>query len=225
MALFNTLVGFLIVIAFQLSNVISYKKIRHALFVAFFLTSSLLYLFIKNNTFMKEKYTTEMFSYIDKIGKLDEIDHPEIAVYSSLVTRLTIWKTTWELAVKNLPFGVGSSDGKPELIKYYKETNQQFLAKYEFPVHNQYLNFLLRFGILGVLVVFLYILNIAYLGFKLKSPIVLSFFFLFLMSNITDDYLIRFDGIVFSGLWISIFAAFRLQNSNPNDQKNEIIRI
>ena len=225
MALFNTLVGFLIVIAFQLSNVISYKKIRHALFVAFFLTSSLLYLFITKNTFMKEKYTTEMFSYIDKIGKLDEIDHPEIAVYSSLVTRLTIWKTTWELAVKNLPFGVGSSDGKPELIKYYKETNQQFLAKYEFPVHNQYLNFLLRFGILGVLVVFLYILNIAYLGFKLKSPIVLSFFFLFLMSNITDDYLIRFDGIVFSGLWISIFAAFRLQNSNPNDQKNEIIRI
>jgi hypothetical protein len=45
------------------------------------------------------------------------------------------------------------------------------------------------------------------------------------MSNITDDYLIRFDGIVFSGLWISIFAAFWLQNSNLNDQKNEIIRI
>lgn len=220
MALMNTLVGYLIVVVFQVSNRFSLKKLKTALLIAVVLTSTVLYLFITKNTFMKEKYTTEMFSHIDKIGKLDEIDHPEIVVYSSLVTRLTIWKTTWDLALKNLPFGVGSSDGKPELFRYYKETNQKFLAKYEFPVHNQYLDFLLKFGILGIIVVMVYVLNIAYLGFKLRNPIVLGFCFLFFTSNLTDDYLIRFDGIAFSAFWISIFAAYWLQQ---NVKKRQII--
>lgn len=231
MALMNTLVGFLVVIFFQISNKISLNKLKTAMVIAVVLISSVLYLFITKNTFMKEKYTTEMFSHIDKIGKLDEIDHPEIVVYSSLVTRLTIWKTTWELALKKLPFGVGSSDGKPELFKYYKDTNQRFLAKYEFPVHNQYLDFLLKFGILGLIVVIGYVWNIARLGFKLRNPIVLSFFFLFFTSNLTDDYLIRFDGIAFSAFWISVFSAVWLQKSdltlnvNNNNPKRTTIKV
>jgi hypothetical protein len=47
----------------------------------------------------------------------------------------------------NLPFGVGASNSKPELVAYYKHTNQQFLAKYEFPTHNQFLDYLLKYGI------------------------------------------------------------------------------
>jgi hypothetical protein len=35
---------------------------------------------------------------MDKVGKLDEIDHPEIVVYSSFVTRVSIWKSAWELS-------------------------------------------------------------------------------------------------------------------------------
>lgn len=216
MALFNALVGFLIVIGFHLKSSISFKRISILFIFSFFLIGSILFLFVKKNTFMKEKYTTEIFTNIDKIGKLDEIKQPELVVYSSLVTRLSIWKSTYDLAIQNLPFGVGSSDGKPELFEYYKKTNQQFLLKYEFPVHNQYLDFLLKFGFIGALVVLMYIFNIARIGYKLKNPIVLSFFFLFFTSNLTDDYLIRFDGIVFSGLWISIFTAYCLQELKPN---------
>jgi len=83
------------------------------------------------------------------------------------------------IVFKNLPFGVGASDGKPELFKYYKETNQKFLYKYQFPVHNQYLDFLLKFGILGTIIVFLYILNIGYLGFSTKNVLIVSFFLYF----------------------------------------------
>ena len=95
--------------------------------------------------------------------------------------------------------------GKLELVKYFKETNQIFLAKYEFPTHNQFLDYLLKFGILGPIVVVFYIGLIAFLGFKTKNAVIISFFFLFFTSNLTDDFLLRFDGIVFSGLWISIF--------------------
>jgi len=75
---------------------------------------------------MKEKYSSVTFAYMDKVGKLDEIDHPEIKVFNSLVTRVSIWKSAWELSLQHLPFGVGSSDGKPELVKYFKHTHQHF---------------------------------------------------------------------------------------------------
>jgi O-antigen ligase len=211
MAFLGAVLGFITVVYFQIAKIYNYRKVIKTAAIILFLVSSILYLFLQNNPFMKEKYTTQIFSNLDKVGKLDEIDHPEIVVYSSFVTRLSIWKSAWELSLKHLPCGVGASDGKPELVQYFKETNQIFLAKYEFPTHNQFLDFLLKFGVLGPFVVLFYIGTIAYLGVKTRNPIVISFFILFFISNLTDDYLIRFDGIVFSGLWLSLFASYWLQ--------------
>lgn len=213
-ALLATLFGFVTVVYFQISKNNSSKIIFKRAILTIVLVGSVLFLFLQKNPYMKEKYSTQIFSNMDKVGKLDEIDHPEIAVYSSFVTRLSIWKSAWELSLKNLPFGVGASDGKLELVKYFKETNQIFLAEYEFPTHNQFLDYLLKFGIFGPIVALFYIGFIAYLGIKTKNAVVLSFFFLFFISNLTDDFLLRFDGIVFSGFWISIFASYRLQQKS-----------
>lgn len=214
MALLATLLGFMTVGYFQISKRYSFKVIFKRAIITLILIGSVLFLFLQKDPYMKEKYSTQIFSNMDKVGKLDEINHPEIAVYSSFVTRLSIWKSAWELSLKNLPFGVGASDGKTELIKYFKETNQIFLTKYKFPTHNQFLDYLLKFGILGPIVALLYIGFIAFLGFKTKNAVIISFFFLFFTSNLTDDFLLRFDGIVFSGLWISIFASYWLQQKN-----------
>lgn len=211
MALINVLIGFLLVFFFEIRSKFNLKKIVLAAITIVILLSGILYLFVQKDPYMKEKYSTVSFAYMDKVGKLDEIDHPEVKVFNSLVTRVSIWKSAWELSVKNLPFGVGASDGKPELNKYYKATNQHFLAKYEFPTHNQFLDFLLKFGILGPLVVVLYIFTIGYLGYDLKSAIVLSFFLIFFTSNLIDDFLLRFDGIAFSGFWFSVFGSYWLQ--------------
>lgn len=211
MALLCMIIGFIIVFFMEFFKEKNYKKVITTTTIVSVLSLTVFFLFLEKNTFMKEKYTTAMFSYMDKIGKLDEIDHPEIEVYSSLVTRLSIWKSVWELSIENLPFGVGASDGKPELFKYYKTTNQKFLANYQFPTHNQYLDFLLKFGILGLITIFLYVLTIGYIGYITKNAIIISFFLLFFVSNLTDDFLIRFDGIAFSGFWISIFSCHLLQ--------------
>lgn len=211
MALINVFIGFLIVLFLEIKTKIKPKTIILTAISLFILLGGILFLFVKKDVYMKEKYSLVSFAYMDKIGKLDEIDHPESKVFNSLVTRVSIWKSAWELSLKNLPFGVGASDGKPELNKYYKETNQKFLAKYEFPTHNQFLDFLLKFGILGPLVVVLYIFTIGYLGYDLKNALILSFFIIFLTSNFMDDFLLRFDGIAFSGFWFSVFGSFWLQ--------------
>jgi hypothetical protein len=211
MALLNALIGFALVFFGEVIRKYNFKKVVGTMIVLIVVLGGVLLIFVQNNPYMKEKYSSVTFAYMDKVGKLDEIDHPEAKVFNSLVTRVSIWKSGWELAQKNLLFGVGASDGKPELVKYYKKTNQHFLAKYEFPTHNQFLDFLIKFGILGPLVVLLYIFTIGYLGFSLKNAVVLSFFFLFFTSNLTDDFLLRFDGIAFSGLWFSVFGSYWLQ--------------
>lgn len=220
-ALVNVLAGFAIVFFLEFKSKINVKKTAIISAIALILLGSILFFFVQKNPYMKEKYSKTTFAYMDKVGKLDEIDHPEIKVFNSFVTRLSIWKSAWELSEKNLPFGVGASDGKPELVKYYKETNQHFLAKYEFPTHNQFLDFLLKFGILGPLVVILYIFTIGYLGYSLKNAIILSFFMIFFTSNLTDDFLLRFDGIAFSGLWFSIFASYWLQQKAILDKEQK----
>ncbi|HEX9151330.1 MAG TPA: O-antigen ligase family protein, partial [Flavobacterium sp.] len=211
MALFNMLIGFVLVFFYQIISKHNFKKGIGTAAVGLVLLGSIFLLFVQKNPYMKEKYTVATFAYMDKIGKLDAIENPEIKVFNSFVTRVSIWKSAWELSLKNLPFGVGASDGKPELVNYYKQTNQHFLAKYEFPTHNQFLDFLLKYGILGPTVVFLYIFSIGYLGFNLKNAIIIAFFFIFFTSNLTDDFLLRFDGIAFSGLWFSIFGSYWLQ--------------
>jgi hypothetical protein len=211
MALVNAFIGFLIVLFLEVRARFNLKKLLFTSITLLVVLFGILYLFVQKDPYMKEKYSTVSFAYMDKVGKLDEIDHPEIKVFSSLVTRVSIWKSAWELSVKHLPFGVGASDGKPELNKYYKATNQQFLAKYEFPTHNQFLDFLLKFGILGPLIVALYIFTIGYLGYDLKNANILSFFVIFFTSNLIDDFLLRFDGIAFSGLWFSVFGSYWLQ--------------
>ena len=214
MALFNVLVGYLFVVFsfflahFNLKKMILYSLCIGGVVVGIFM------LFVQKNPYMKEKYSSVTFAYMDKVGKLDEIDLPEIKVFNSLVTRVSIWKSAWELSLQHLPFGVGSSDGKPELVKYFKQTHQHFLAKYAFPTHNQFLDFLLKFGVLGPLVVLLYIGTIGYLGIDLKNALIFSFFFLFFTSNLTDDFLLRFDGITFSGFWFSIFGSLWLQQKS-----------
>nr|WP_315154893.1 O-antigen ligase family protein [uncultured Flavobacterium sp.] len=214
MALFNALVGFVLIFFGEVFRKYNYKKVLGILTVLIVVLGTVLFFFVQNNPHMKEKYSTVTFAYMEKVGKLDEIENPEAKVFNSLVTRISIWKSAWELSLQNLPFGVGASDGKPELVKYFKQTNQHFLAKYEFPTHNQFLDYLLKFGILGPIIVMLYIGTIGYLGIDLKNGIVFSFFFLFLTSNLTDDFLLRFDGIAFSGLWMSIFAGYWMQKKS-----------
>lgn len=218
MALFSLIVCIGIVFFYEVIRNYNFKRVITTLTIATLLLSGMIFLFIQKNPYMKEKYSSVTFAYMDKVGKLDEIENPEIKVFNSFVTRASIWKSACELSSEHLLYGAGASDGKPELVEYYKKTNQHFLAKYEFPTHNQFLDFLLKFGFLGPMVVFVYIFGIGFLGFDLKNVIIISFFFIFFSANLTDDFLLRFDGIVFSGLWFSIFGSYWLQKKSIVDK-------
>lgn len=214
-ALANVFVGCTIVLLFEFTKIYSLKKTILIATFSFFSLIGLAGLYVKINPYMLEKYSTVTFDHMDKVGKLDEIENPEIVVFNALVTRVSIWKSAYELAVQNLPFGTGAANGKKELNNYFKNTNQKFLAKYEFPVHNQILDYTIKFGILGLLCSLMYLLYPFYKFSNLREyqSLFLVFGIIYFISNLTDDFLIRFDGIVFSGLFYTLFSSLSYKNN------------
>ncbi|WP_191858405.1 O-antigen ligase family protein [Hanstruepera ponticola] len=201
-----SLVGFCIIFIYFVKNstFIHLTVKRLILYAAIIIVGA--FLFTQAFPFTVKKFTNVTFSNMDMVGRLDEFENPEKKIFNSLVTRLTIWQSAYELSKESAWIGFGASDSKTALNNYYKKSDQKFLYKYKFPVHNQFLDFLLKFGILGLLVVFIYILSMGFLGIQLRHPIPIIFCVLFFVSNITDDFLISYSGIVFSGFWFSIFA-------------------
>ncbi|MBZ9627123.1 O-antigen ligase family protein [Psychroflexus sp. CAK57W] len=207
LAIANALIGILLV----LFNEVYIKKVSSKKMNSFIAGIGLIFFivlfgFIKVFPYITEKYTSVTFAHVDKIGQLDEFENPEGEIFNSLVTRLSIWKTAWDRAQNDLLIGVGAADGKHELNQAYIDTNQIFLQKYKFPTHNQYLDYLLKFGIFGLLGLLIFIFYSFWIGWKLNSSIALFFSFLCFASNLTDDFFIRYDGITFFALWLSIFT-------------------
>lgn len=211
MALFNTFLGITIIFFYEVFKKYKLRNVVLIFTAATIILLGTLYLYIQKNPYMKVKYFDVTFAHMDKVNDLDSFENPEGEVFNSFVTRLSIWNSAWNISKENLLIGVGSSDGEKKLFEYYKDTNQMFLYKYKFPVHNQFLDSTLRFGILGFVAVTLYLLTIAYMGFTTKNGIMVAFFFIFSLSNLTDDFLNVFHGIVFSGFWCSLFACYYLK--------------
>jgi O-antigen ligase len=202
------LISIPIIIFLELSRQIKAGQLFLVTGISTLLLICIVFAFAKADPYMIEKYTTKTFKNMDMVGRLDEFDDPESEVFSSFVTRLSIWKTAIKRAQDDIWVGVGAADGKDQLNQAYIDTNQRFLAKYKFPTHNQFIDFLLKFGILGLMGVVLYMLHVFWLFIKFKHSLIFMFFVLFTVSNLTDDFLIRFDGITFSALWISVFASY-----------------
>ena len=211
LALVNFLIAILLIICSTLFTAIISKRIIFISISIFMFSLFTIVVFAFKNPYMIEKYTVVTFDNIDKIGRLDEIDNVQAVACNALVTRISIWISTKDLLIKKPFIGYGSADGKQILIEYFKTTNQQFLYRNKFPVHNQFLDFFLKFGFLGGIVFFIYFLSIFKIGIFLKNVLVIAFFIIFFSSNLTDDFLIRFDGIVYSGFWISCFICLSKQ--------------
>ena len=158
-----------------------------------------------------EKFQKKTFNKMDMIGKLDQIDQPEEKIYNSLVTRLSVWSVVLDMSTKNPMTGYGYTNCYALLFQKYKDSNQQFLLKHKFKVHNQFLDYLLKFGYAGALLLIIFFANKFYIAIKIRSTVFLYFCILFLAANLFDDLLRIYDGIAFSAFWTSVFIKSYLE--------------
>jgi len=112
-------------------------------------------------------------------------------------TRVKLWNSAIPIIKENLFFGVGTGDADNLLHKEYEKANIKIRSN----IHNQYLDYLLKFGIFG-LSVFIFILLFAVShSIKSKNYIYFCFTLLIIACCVTENILSRQWGIIFYGFF------------------------
>jgi O-antigen ligase len=123
--------------------------------------------------------------------------------WNGINLRLAIWNCGWDAAKKHLMLGVSLGDKKQALQTMYRQKDFDFAAKRKFNMHNTYLDVLLAFGIVGLL-----LFVTSFFVLPLKSCITARDFTgamiiaTFLFALFTETYLDRSMGCVLIGFFI-----------------------
>lgn len=114
---------------------------------------------------------------------------------SSLLERFELWRGAWCVFRSSPLFGVGTGDGVDELHRYLEESDSQ-IKETNKHAHNQYLTFLVSFGIVGFLIIvgaFVYAMRRLSLR---RHGALLAIAIIILLSFISEDTLETLAGCV-----------------------------
>ena len=142
------------------------------------------------------------------------IENKEI---SDMAFRKLHWKSVIEtIQEQPLLFGVGTRGNRDLLYKKYEENELIAAVEEEYNAHNQFLEVLLDYGLIGFLFFMTLLFYIARSFIKAKDPFAISVFALFIIFMITESILVRHSGIVLFSFLISILIYSKSRvNINP----------
>jgi O-antigen ligase len=116
---------------------------------------------------------------------------------NSVGIRKGITQCALELSGEHFLWGVGPQNVQNELNYCYYQFEGNDFDRHTFNTHNQYLDYLIGSGILGLLVLLLVIGRPIYKAIKGNEPILLSLMVLIGLCMLTENMLSRQAGIVF----------------------------
>lgn len=133
----------------------------------------------------------------------------------SLLQRLEYWKAGANIAKKNWFIGVGTGDAQLAFDSYYRSTNSLLNEDHRRRAHNQFLTFLLTYGILGFLM--FAILLVMFFRFNLKHEQLLGILFIIIssLSFLIEDTLETQAGVTFFALFLGIFLSDQNKSQHP----------
>ena len=124
---------------------------------------------------------------------------------NSTTQRIIFLKTAFKIIKTNLWTGVGTGDVQDEFNKQYEQDNSQLPANRRLRAHNQWITFLLTFGIFGFLII---LIALFYPLIRLKafrSYLFTMFFIIAFLSMFNEDTLETQTGISFFSYFYSLF--------------------
>jgi O-antigen ligase len=124
--------------------------------------------------------------------------------HSKVNFRYVIYKCSADILKENFMFGVGLSNVQKKLNEHYKDIEyvgfDDFNVK-KYNSHNQYIDFFMAYGILGLFGFVFFILR----GWSSKDVLYQSFIIMMLLCFLTENILYRQAGVVFYVLFNTVF--------------------
>ena len=125
----------------------------------------------------------------------------------SRTNRIYIWKSSVHLFIKNFWIGVGTGDINNDLNNQYVKDGQNYLADKKANTHNQFLDYMVKFGIIGfVLIAFSFFCYFKHASHT-SNGLYIMFLVFILCCMLTENILNRQLGIVFFFFFNSLFLS------------------
>lgn len=145
----------------------------------------------------------------DRVVEIDyfsyDITKDHIGFWNGANLRLAIWQCALLPISENWIFGVGTGSEKDVLINSYKTNNFKIGLLTRYNTHNQFLEFSLRFGLIGAALCL--VTNFLFpivLGYKLDNRLFIFSIIVFMVS-LTEVIFATQKGMVFYSLFINLF--------------------
>lgn len=157
--------------------------------------------------------TTKRFKDAKNELTATEIKRPDEKVGSS-DTRIEVWKASGQLLKKNYIIGVGTGDVKDELQKQYKKNNFILGVSNNYNCHNQFIQFFLILGIVGLIIFCALLLLTLKEGYNTKNIIMLQFLLLLILNMMLESMLESKAGVEFFAFFLPLLVQSKLTHKN-----------
>jgi hypothetical protein len=125
--------------------------------------------------------------------------------FQSVSQRIEFFKASLLLIKKNPWFGIGTGNWKIYYSETYRQMNSKLYPENQGPSHNQYLNYVVKFGIIGFLYIVCAILIPVFREQHRKNLIFLLFLVSIGVANLGDANLESHMGLSFFTFFYSLF--------------------
>lgn len=156
------------------------------------------------------------YIYVDKYGFYPRIYQTiwELDVYfkgfnpsgHSVSQRFEYLKNGFDIISENFLFGVGTGDLQDEYLKKYAENKSPLYYKFRRRAHNQYVTFVIAFGIIGFMLVMFSIFYPPIRLHRFKNFYFTVFFIIAILSMLNEDTLETQAGSTFFAFFYSLFV-------------------
>lgn len=168
---------------------------------------------IYNIPYLKKRLISEFIGDIKSVRETANIDVIE--------PRIERWQCAMHLVAKSPVLGYGSGDEIPMLKVEYIKRGLYISYLEEFNAHNQYLSYVLKNGIIGLLIVIATFGYFVQLAYRRKDFMYLSFLIIVLIGFFTENILDANKGIYFFALF-NTFLGYTLLKANKNSTETAI---
>jgi O-antigen ligase len=197
MQIINSILVFVLIFVHFLKNHFSVKT-----FISLLLLPVIMITFILNNQKIVDRFT-----YVQNMNY--NLESTKNTSWNGANVRLAIWDCAFDVIKDNLIFGVGVGDEDEELLKSFKNRNFNFAYNLNYVAHNQYVQFLISNGVIGLLSYLSIFIYCFYYALKNKHFLLFGLTMLLLISGFSESFLKMQSGIVFFSFMILLLFQYK----------------
>lgn len=156
-----------------------------------------------NYIFVKKRYSLYPRIY-QTIWEIDEYRNTGNPNNQSLSQRFEYMKAAVYIVKHNF-WGIGTGNFRLEYAEAYEQINTKLKKEFRFHVHNQYLSYMVKFGIIGLLLIIAMITYSIWNKHQFRNILLLTLLIVMVVSNFGEAILETHVGLSFFMFFISLF--------------------